>query len=133
MTLVRGKPASYRYVVDVQVHPRADYLSTYTDAGWERVGQMASETLWRRPYTGKRPEAFSDTASTRARTMGFAKAAAVAAGVMAVGGLAALWAWRYADIAGGDARQMLAAGILFEVIAVAIAIVALRIRRRAER
>ena len=132
MTFERGEPATYRYVADVQVHPRPDYLSTYQDAGWERVGQMASETLWRRRYDGARPEAFTDAASKGARTRGFAGAAGVAAGVMAVGGLAALWAWRYADVSTGDARQMLAAGIVFEAVAVAIAIVALRIRRRAE-
>jgi len=133
MTFQKGEPASYRYVADVQVRPRADYLSTYQDAGWERVGQMASETLWRRRYEGARPEAFSDEASKGARTRGFAVAAAVGAGVMALGGLAALWAWRYADLSTGDANQMLAAGIVFEAVAVAIAIVALRIRRRTER
>ena len=52
---------------------------------------------------------------------------------MVAGGLVALWAWRYADLSTGDGHQMLAAGIVFEAIAVAIAIVALRIRRRAER
>jgi hypothetical protein len=133
MTFQKGEPAKYRYVADVQVHPRPDYLSTYEDAGWERVGQMASETLWRRKYEGERPEAFTDDASERARTLGFAGAAGIAAGVMAVGGLAALWASRYADMRSGDARQMLAAGIVFEAIAVAIAYAALRIRAKRER
>jgi hypothetical protein len=133
MTFRKGEPATYRYVADVQVRPRPDYVATYEDAGWERVGQMASETLWRRKYDGARPEAFTDVASERARTRGFAGAAGIAAGVMAVGGLATLWAWRYADISSGDARQMLAAGIVFEAVAVAIALVALRIRAKRER
>ncbi len=133
MTFRKGEPAKYRYVADVQVHPRPDYQSTYKDAGWERVGQMASETLWRRKYEGERPEAFTDGASERARTHGFAGAAGIAAGVMAVGGLAALWAWRYADMSSRDARQMLVAGIVFEAMAASIAIAALRIRIKRER
>ena len=94
---------------------------------------MASETLWRRKYEGERPEAFTDDASERARTHGFAGAAGIAAGVMALGGLAALWAWRYAGMSPGDARQMLVAGILFEAVAVAVAIAALRIRAASRR
>jgi hypothetical protein len=133
MTFQKGEPAKYRYVADMQVRPRPDYRSTYEDAGWEYVGRMASEWLWRRRYEGARPEAFTDAETVRARTRGFAGAAGIAAGVMAAGGLAALLAWRFADMSAGDARQMLAAGILFEAIAVAIALAALRIRAQRER
>lgn len=132
MTLQKGEAAKYRYVIDMQVRPRPDYRSTYEDAGWEYVGQMASSWLWRRKYEGARPEAFTDAETVRARTDRFSSAAWVPVGIFVVGGLAALWAWRYADMSSGDARQMLAAGIVFEAIAVAIAYAALRIRAKRE-
>jgi hypothetical protein len=88
MRLTRAASTTYRYVVDAQVSPRADYLATYEDLGWEHVGQMASMHIWRRPYVGRRPEAFTDSATMAERNGRFVLAAGVAASVMLVGAAA---------------------------------------------
>jgi len=66
----------------------------------------------------------------RARSQRFVGAVAVAGSVLALGGLAMLLASFLADLSAGDANQMLVAGILFEAMAVALAFVAVRIRRQ---
>ena len=67
MVFTRGEPQKMRYVYDMNAFPKADYVETYRQFGWEPVGQMASCFLWRRAYDGPRPEAFTDPASVRAR------------------------------------------------------------------
>jgi len=133
MTFQKGEPATYRYVIDAQVSPRPDYLATYEDAGWQHLGRMASAYVWRRSYDDQRPEAFTDAETVRARSQRFVGAVAVAGSVLAVGGLAMLLASFFADLSAGDANQMLAAGILFEAMAVALVFVARRIRRQRDR
>jgi len=120
-------------VIDAQVSPRPDYLATYEDAGWQHLGRMASAYVWRRSYDDQRPEAFTDAETVRARSQRFVGAVAVAGSVLAVGGLAMLLASFFADLSAGDANQMLAAGILFEAMAVALVFVARRIRRQRDR
>ena len=133
MTFQKGEPATYRYVIDAQVSPRPDYLATYQDAGWQHLGRMASAYVWRRRYDDLRPEAFTDAETVRARSQRFVGAVAVAGSVLALGGLAMLLAAFFADVSAGHANQMLAAGILFEAMAVTLAFVAVRIRRRRDR
>ncbi len=133
MTFQKGEPATYRYVIDAQVSPRPDYLATYQDAGWEHLGRMASAHVWRRRYDDLRPEAFTDAETVRARSQRFVGAVAVAASVLALGGLAMLLASFFADLSAGDANQMLAAGILFASMAVLLIFVAVRIWRQRDR
>lgn len=63
LTFKRGNPKRYRYVYDLQVSPRKEYIPTYEQFGWEYLGRMASAHFWRMEYEGERPEAFSDRES----------------------------------------------------------------------
>ncbi len=65
--LHQGKAAQVRYVIDPQQDADDDYRATYEDAGWEYVGELTSLHVWRRRYTGARPEAFTDRPSRQAR------------------------------------------------------------------
>lgn len=77
MVFRRGEPKKYRYVYDMQAFPKEDYVPTYQAFGWEVVGRMASAFLWRKPYQGERPEAFTDAESLARRGTRFAGAASV--------------------------------------------------------
>jgi len=135
MTFRKDEPAKYRYVADMQVSPRRDYLSTYQDAGWENVGRMASCYLWRRPYTGARPDAFTDEETVRARSNRFFGAVLISIAVFVVGSAAMLLGgYGYlGDMNSGDATQMKWAGVVFGAVALVLVPVAVRIRRRKNR
>jgi hypothetical protein len=77
MTLHKEKPRQYRYVVDLQFTRRRDYIDTYRQFGWEYVGQMASAYVWRREYTGERPESFTDQQTLERRSKRFAAAVCI--------------------------------------------------------
>lgn len=72
MTLKRDTPRRYRYVVDMQFSHRKDYIAMYEQFGWEYVGQMASSYVWRKEYTGERPESFTDQENIERRSNRFA-------------------------------------------------------------
>lgn len=72
MTFRRAEPRQYRYVVDMQFSHRRGYIAMYEQFGWEFVGQMASSYVWRREYTDKRPESFSDMDNIERRNKRFA-------------------------------------------------------------
>jgi len=72
MTLKKDKPRQYRYVVDMQFSHHKDYIDMYEQFGWEFVGQMASAYVWRKEYTGERPESFTDQENIERRNRRFA-------------------------------------------------------------
>lgn len=69
MVFHKTEPKQYRYVMDLNAFPKKDYVATFEAFGWELVGKMASEYIWRKEYTDKRPEAFTDRASLEKRNM----------------------------------------------------------------
>ena len=85
MHLQEAKPAKIRYVVDPQQKTDASYRATYEDAGWKYVGELSSLHVWRRRYTGARPEAFTDRSSRRARDRRFAWVTGVMGGLALLG------------------------------------------------
>lgn len=68
MVFKKTEPKQYRYVVDLHALHTKDYVRTYEEFGWELVGRMASLFVWRKEYTGQRPEAFTDEASREKRS-----------------------------------------------------------------
>lgn len=70
-------PKKYRYVYDVQTNPKKDYRPTYEQFGWEFVGIMASCFIWRKEYSGERPEAFTDVQSLKYRNKQVVRAVSV--------------------------------------------------------
>lgn len=133
MTFQRGAPSAIRYVIDVQVSPRPDYLATFQDAGWQHLGRMASAHVWRRYYNGARPEAFTDAETIRARSQRFVAAARVSLVLFVAGAMAMLLAGAFADLGSSDATQMTIAGAFFALIALLLAAAMVRIRRRRDR
>ena len=77
MVFTKSTPKKYRYVYDIQSNPKKDYRATYEQFGWEFVGIMASCFLWRKEYSSKRPEAFSDLQSIEIRNNSVVKAVSV--------------------------------------------------------
>lgn len=63
MVFTKTEPKQYRYVFDLNAFPTKDYFDTYTQFGWECIGHMSSCYIWRKEYSGTRPEAFSDRES----------------------------------------------------------------------
>jgi hypothetical protein len=129
MRLHRAEPAAYRYVVDMQAISRPDYVPMYEDFGWEHVGQMTGMHVWRRCYSGLRPEAFTDEASKRARTTRVATAAGFVGLLLVVGGVAEAVA---AATGVFEPVDMLVA-VLVGLMGVAICWVAVTIWRERER
>lgn len=68
MVFEKGAPRKVRYVADLNPFPTAEYRKTYEAFGWELAGKMASMYIWRMPYEGARPEAFTDGVSLRRRS-----------------------------------------------------------------
>lgn len=67
MDFYKTEPKKYRYVFDINIVPKNDYIATYKDFGWEFVGQITGCFLWRKEYTDIRPESFTDLESIERR------------------------------------------------------------------
>lgn len=77
LVFTKTTPKRYRYVYDVQLSSKKDYRATYEQFGWEFVGMMASCYIWRKEYSAKRPEAFSDVQSLEFRNKQVVRAVSV--------------------------------------------------------
>lgn len=55
-----GEPRKYRYVVDISALPKALYLQTLIEEGWEYMGKTGNCYVWRMEYEEKRPKSFAD-------------------------------------------------------------------------
>ncbi|WP_132992719.1 DUF2812 domain-containing protein [Gordonia zhaorongruii] len=59
MRFRRGTPATMRFAVERRDEPiPAHYYRTRTEMGWEHVGSLSAIQVWRREYSGERPEGF---------------------------------------------------------------------------
>jgi hypothetical protein len=77
MVFTRTTPKKYRFVYDIQTNPKKEYRATYEQFGWEFVGIMASCFMWRKEFSGERPEAFSDRQSIESRNKSVVRAVSV--------------------------------------------------------
>lgn len=128
MHLQSAKPAKVRYVVDPQQKTDASYRATYEDAGWTYVGELSSLHVWRRPYKGTRPEAFTDRSSRHARDRRFAWVTGVMGGLALLGAAVHL-ALGVAGLGGSWTDWALDAGLL-ALIGVPLAAVTVALMRR---
>jgi hypothetical protein len=131
MILKRGEPKHYRYVYDPQASPRKDYIATYEQFGWHYLGRMASAHFWRMEYTGKRPEAFSDSDSVVARNRRTMMAVSVSFFIfifldLFFAGMQLFFSKSFSD---ADRTQIIAAEVFFFILMVALGIVMLIIRK----
>ena len=56
----RQAPASIRYCLDYQEKEKPEYLSLMADDGWKREYKGTGWFLWSKPYSGERPELYTD-------------------------------------------------------------------------
>jgi hypothetical protein len=117
MRFEKSEPGKYRYVVDMQPVTKKDYKQIYEGFGWEYVGQMASAHIWRRKYTGGRPEAFSDAPSREARNKRFVLAISVAFTILLLGAAALAAGAVFGNLTASDRTQFGIAAALFFVLA----------------
>ncbi|NYI41669.1 DUF2812 domain-containing protein [Demequina lutea] len=130
MHLQQAKPAKVRYVVDPQQKIDGNYRATYEDAGWKYVGELSSLQVWRRRYTGARPEAFTDRPSRRARDVRMAWATGTL-GTLALLGALTRVILGVAAIGKSAEDWPLEAGILALIGIPLVAVTVALVRRRA--
>lgn len=133
MRFEKGDPVNYRYVVDMQPAPKKDYKKTYGEFGWEFVGQMASAYVWRRSYSGERPESFSDAQSKKGRNRRFFWAVMVPLVIFLIGGLGFLGGILFTGLDGSSKIQFGIAAILCLAASLALGMVMKKIRRNIDR
>ncbi|MHB1314290.1 MAG: DUF2812 domain-containing protein [Christensenellales bacterium] len=114
MVFKKTKPKKYRYIFDMNLHPKKDYVQTYVQLGWEYVGMMASCIIWRKEYKGKRPESFTDAASLEKRNKRVMKAVMVSFFLFLGALIAILTAYAvYRDMLSKSDRIQFFIGIVF--------------------
>ncbi len=68
MVFEQGVPKKYQYSVELLGRLSGERKAMYADFGWEYVGRMSNVFVFRKEYTEKRPEMFSDRTSVVKRT-----------------------------------------------------------------
>lgn len=131
MRFEEGEPKTYRYVADMQSFPKPEYMQMYKEFGWEFVGQMASMMVWRREYSGERPESFSDASSRKSRNKRFIGAASVSFVMFLVGAIASFGAFIFTNTE-NHLDFGIASGLFF-VLAALIGAVMLKMRKNIDK
>lgn len=131
MRFAKGQPKKYRYVVDLQAAPKNSYRATYESFGWEYVGRMASVFVWRKEYTGERPEAFTDVETQNGQRKRFVKAIGFSFALFSLAALALviLYALQFARLTPSHHAQFLFGFALSSGFALYLYNVMRRIRR----
>lgn len=129
MQFEKSEPGKYRYVIDMQIAPKKDYMQTYEAFGWEYVGQMASAHVWRKRYSDERPESFSDAPSLVARNKRFLVAIYVSFTIFLLGSLAFVAGALYSDLSSSDRLQFALAAGLFFTLAILLGIVMGKVKK----
>lgn len=70
LKFIEKKPEKCAYMVDLSALPKALYIRTLAEKGWEPMGQAMNCYIWRQYYEeGKRPENLSDRFCLRAHCL----------------------------------------------------------------
>ncbi len=85
MVMEKGDAKKYKYAVELLGGLSPERKALYTDFGWEYVGRMSNVFVWRKEYTDKRPEMFSDRPTAEKRTRRFSAAISVSLGIFLFG------------------------------------------------
>ncbi len=135
MKFERGIPKKYRFVYDPQVSPRADYIPTYEEFGWEYLGCMASAHIWRMEYKDERPQAFSDQEGLADRNRRNLKAVSVSFFIFLAAVIAIVLSLKFASdsLSLGDRNQLLFAVVFFGLISLALGYFMVRMWKNRDR
>lgn len=71
MKFEKSEPRQYKYSVELLGKLSKDRIKTYEDFGWEYVGRMSSIFVWRKQYSDKKPEMFTESTDIRKRSSRF--------------------------------------------------------------
>ncbi len=125
LVLQKTTPKKYRYVYDIQPAPKKDNRETYEQFGWECIGVMASCYIWRKEYSGERPQAFSDAQSIEDRNKRDMRAVAVSLSIFTIAFLVTLAVFlsMVMSLTAGDIIQFAAGLLLLGGIALCLALV----------
>ena len=90
MVLEKSKPRKYKYAIELLGRLTPERKAMYADFGWEYVGRMSSIFVWRKEYTDKRPEMFSDESSSQKHSQRFITAISFSFGIFLLGWIVSL-------------------------------------------
>jgi len=135
MDFIQSKPRKYRFVYDVNSFPNKKYKNMYRQFGWELVGQMASAIIWRKEYTDKRPESFSDLESLEKRDKRAVNAVIISFFLFSAAALGFLItaALKPVSLSHSDIVQFIIAGSLMLLITIYLGNVIYQIRKNMKR
>lgn len=64
---IKTAPETVRFCTDFQWEAQDDYFQILADDGWELVNNSSGWMLWRKAYTGERPDLYTERQSLIAR------------------------------------------------------------------
>ncbi|MGE5396248.1 MAG: DUF2812 domain-containing protein [Chitinophagales bacterium] len=131
ITFKKETSRQYRYCYDMQFTARADYMQTFRDFGWEYVGQVASSRIWRKEYTGKRPDAFTDRETNDARVRRFGNSVMISVALSWILGIGLLYPVFFASagLPDNDRLQLILCSIFCFALGFGLFSAHLRIRK----
>lgn len=115
LRLDREEPQQLRYAIEERRDPTPDYFRARMDLGWDQVGTLGAFHIWRRSYSGERPDGFIGSDLSRRAKVTAVLLALIGAVLLTltVGlGLASVLAGVAADIAVQIWAPAIATGIL---------------------
>jgi hypothetical protein len=133
MTFRKREPATVRYVVELPMDPGPVYRTVREVAGWQYIGRMANERVWRKPYTGARPDPVHDPGTRLKQGPRLAGAVALSAWFLFVGTVAEIVAWKVFGVDGGLLARIDIGFIVLETVLAVVGLVVSVIRRRRRR
>ena len=119
----------------MQAFPRREYRPTYEQFGWEYLGAMASAQIWRKPYDGERPEAFTQPSDIEGRRVRTAAAVSVSLVLSAIVTFIAAYPLFFSaeGMTGSDIRQLWGFIALCGVFALLLMLVLIKILKNRNR
>ncbi|MFM9377243.1 DUF2812 domain-containing protein [Gordonia sp. VNK21] len=129
MKFADSAPTQTRYVLDQRAQPTpSDYFTFRENRGWDLVGSAGDLHVWRRDYTGARPEGFIGGGNLTRRVSAWGTVLGVAALVLLATAVVLGILSGTGSIAEGSPRDAWAPAVAFAVVGVIAGIVALQLR-----
>ncbi|MBQ8262171.1 MAG: DUF2812 domain-containing protein [Lachnospiraceae bacterium] len=102
-----GPGETAKFIVDVTALPKAVYLQTGIERGWEFMGKTGNCYVWRQVYKDKRPEDFTDKACRKKHCTRMGVGALLFA-LLCLGAAIALFYGAYIDVTMGESKHCIA-------------------------
>lgn len=133
MTFRKREPNKVRYVVELPIDPGPDYRATWEAAGWQYVGRMANERVWRKPYTGARPDSVHGSGVRLKQGPRLAGAVVLSGWFLFIGMVVEIVAWKVLGVDGGLLARIDVGFIVLETVLAVVGLFVVIVRRRRRR